>query len=151
MSRRVQTATRALITSKFLTRVQHARAIHRRIDAVRALLPHTGPLAVLAFFRAAGLNRCKRAESRERAGTPRARVSDERSTTGHIVVMRLLFSSFAYRHVASCKLDWQRLRRWMCRRVVVGSINMPAAYAINSIPTQPSLPPPSAPFRVQQP
>lgn len=51
--------------------------------------------------------------------------------------MRLLFSSFAYRHVASCKLDWQQLRRWMCRRVVVGSINMPAAYAINSIPTHP--------------
>lgn len=52
--------------------------------------------------------------------------------------MRLLFSSFAYRHVASCKLDWQRLRRTdVPRRVVIGSINMPAAYAINSIPTHP--------------
>ena len=39
----------------------------------------------------------------------------------------------------SRRVNWIRSGSvaWMCHRVVVGSINMPAAYAINSIPTHP--------------
>lgn len=125
--------TRAvLITSKFLTRVQQRACDTSRIDAVRALPPPpVGP--PLAFFRAAGLNRCKRGKADPRAfpmNDQRWGASSSRDSY--------------FRHSrtgTSRRVNWigSSSAGWMCRRVVVGSINMPTAYAINSIPTQ--LPP----------